>query len=310
MKTLVCFGECMMEDHADGLFRFGGDTLNTALYLTRLTMPNQLTVGYATALGSDHDSSLLIAQWKKEGIDTRYVTQIVDRMPGRYRIKTDRFGERSFVYQRDDSAARYYLGAYPGAFEQFLKYPVDSYFYFSGISLAITNEQDRASLFSALERFKSHGGKVIFDNNFRPLLWKGKDYLTAYKQAMSLADIAFLTDEDEFSIYNDSSFQGIIERALQYGTRETIIKQGAQACVVFDGDNCFEVPTVLLKAEQIVDTCAAGDAFAAGYLSKRLFGESIEVSAQQGHQLAARVIQFPGAIIDRQSMSDLMPNFN
>lgn len=300
----------MLEDHADGIFRYGGDTLNTALYLARLTTSNQVSVGYATALGSDHDSSLLIAQWKKEGIDTRYVTQMVDRMPGRYQIKTDKSGERSFIYRRDDSAAKYYLSTYPGAFEQFLQYPVESCLYFSGISLAIITPDDRAKLFSSIADFKALGGKVIFDNNFRPVLWKGKDHLAAYKQAMALADITFLTDDDEFAIYGDTSFQGIIDRAERYQTKETIIKQGAQACIVFDGDNCFEIPAFTLKTEQIVDTCAAGDAFAAGYLSKRLFGDTIEVSARFGHQLAARVIQFPGAIIERQSMTDMMPHFN
>ena len=191
MKSLLAFGECMLEDHADGLFRFGGDTLNTALYLSRLIKPNQMSVGYATALGSDHDSNLLIAQWKKEGIDTRFVTQMVDRMPGRYRIKTDLNGERSFVYQRDDSAARYYLSSRPGGMEHFFNYSINSYFYFSGISLAIITEAEQTKLFAQLSTFKRRGGVVIFDNNFRQLLWKNKPYLSCYRQAMQLADIAF-----------------------------------------------------------------------------------------------------------------------
>jgi 2-dehydro-3-deoxygluconokinase len=51
-----------LREEADGrLFRsFGGDTLNTAVYLARLGTP----VDYITALGDDSWSDELIAAWK------------------------------------------------------------------------------------------------------------------------------------------------------------------------------------------------------------------------------------------------------
>ena len=43
MDRVACIGECMVElsEHADGTVTraFGGDTLNTALYLARLGVP-------------------------------------------------------------------------------------------------------------------------------------------------------------------------------------------------------------------------------------------------------------------------------
>ena len=52
MTRIACIGECMVElsEHPDGTLTrgFGGDTLNTALYLARLGVP----VDYVTALGS------------------------------------------------------------------------------------------------------------------------------------------------------------------------------------------------------------------------------------------------------------------
>ena len=60
------------------------------------------------------------------------------------------------------------------------------------------------------------------------------------------------------------------------------------------------------KVENVVDTTAAGDSFAAGYMSKRLLGETILVSAQKGHQLAGTVIQHKGALIKTQYTTPLL----
>lgn len=311
MKNIVFLGECMLEESDDPAFRFGGDTLNTALYLSRVSNENELTVHYATAIGADYDSDLMLSHWQKENIKTGYVLQLIDHFPGRYRIKTNRLGERRFSYKRKHSAARYYLKYSPKKFLETLTLKRCDYFYFSGISLAILSKNDRIVLFDALKAFREKGGQVIFDNNYRPVLWKKAEVLSTYQQAMSLCDIAFLTDDDEYAIYpNCSSVPDIIERVKGYGISEVIIKQGAKPCVIACQNNINHVFAKELPSEKIVDTSAAGDSFSAGYLAKRLSGESPIQSAEFAHELAARVIQFTGAIIPKKSMSDLIFSHN
>ena len=47
--NIAFFGECMVEISGSPLTKkFGGDTLNTALYLSRLTQHQNLSVHYAT----------------------------------------------------------------------------------------------------------------------------------------------------------------------------------------------------------------------------------------------------------------------
>ena len=62
MKRVACIGECMIElrEAADGRLSrgYGGDTLNTALYLARLGA----AVDYVTALGDDAWSDEMIAR--------------------------------------------------------------------------------------------------------------------------------------------------------------------------------------------------------------------------------------------------------
>ena len=93
MTKVACIGECMIElKQADGglLSRgFGGDTLNTAVYLARLGAG----VDYITALGDDPLSDEMVAGWAAEGIGTHRVLRVPGKLPGIYMIQTDEKGE-------------------------------------------------------------------------------------------------------------------------------------------------------------------------------------------------------------------------
>jgi 2-dehydro-3-deoxygluconokinase len=106
MKHVACVGECMMElvENADGTLTrsFGGDTLNTALYLARLGVPTE----YITALGVDPFSDEMVRAWACEGIGTLGVVRLQGHLPGLYLIRTDKAGERAFFYWRDNAPVR------------------------------------------------------------------------------------------------------------------------------------------------------------------------------------------------------------
>src|SRR6267142_7270115 len=106
MSKVACIGECMVElKQADvGLFSrgYGGDTLNTAVYLARLGVG----ADYVTALGDDSLSDEMIAGWAAEGVGTGRVARLRGKLPGIYLIETDQRGERRFFHWRESSAAR------------------------------------------------------------------------------------------------------------------------------------------------------------------------------------------------------------
>ena len=99
-------GECMLELSTLGddnySMAYGGDTLNTAVYLARLGVE----VDYVTALGDDPLSERMVEAWQAEGVGTRLVLQVPGRLPGLYLIRRDARGERSFYYWRDQAPAR------------------------------------------------------------------------------------------------------------------------------------------------------------------------------------------------------------
>ncbi len=303
-KRVVAFGECMIElrNVESGLMRqsFGGDTLNTAVYLARLA-GNAYRVSYATALGeNDPYSNAMRANWEAEGIATDFVRRRANELPGLYTIQVDDTGERFFSYWRQNSAARNYFEAELSPLESRLD-EVDV-FYLSGISLAILPQAGCERLFAAMQALRKRGTTIVFDNNYRARLWASADAArVAYEHAYSLADIALVTLSDELDVHGEHDEALMRERVFAYPCREVVIKRGAAPTEV----RCEDGECIAVAAERVakvVDTTAAGDSFAAGYLAARLHGHAPALAARAGNRLAATVIQHPGAIIPLTAM--------
>ncbi len=305
--NIAILGECMVElqQQPNGLLKqaFGGDTLNTAMYLTRLTKNHAVNVSYVTALGVDPFSQNMIDQWNSEGIDTSLVLRLAQKQPGLYYIETDDTGERYFHYWRSDSAAKY-LFDQPESSSLLDKLHSYNGLYLSGITLAILTDSGRQAMFTFLDDYRAHGGKVIFDNNYRPALWQDKETaLENYLKMLTKTDIALLTFDDDQALYGDEDLDSCIARTRGAGVGEIIIKRGSKECLVIEGDNAQYVAAT--KVNQVVDTTAAGDSFSGGYLAHRFTGGSAVRSAATAHKMAGIVIQYPGAIIPAEAMPSI-----
>ncbi|EFE97296.1 sugar kinase [Serratia odorifera] len=305
-KNLAVIGECMIElsQKGDDLSRgFGGDTLNTAVYVARQVAQQALNVHYVTALGNDSFSDEMLRTWQQERIGTSLIQRMDNKLPGLYVIETDETGERTFYYWRNDAAARYWLEG-PQADSIVSQLARFDYLYLSGISVAILNAGSRAKLLTLLRQCRSNGGKVIFDNNYRPRLWQNKEETRqAYRDVLSCTDIAFLTLDDEDLLWGQQPVEQVVSRTRGFGVQEIVIKRGPESCLVFSAEGGeYDVPAVKLAKEKVVDTTAAGDSFSAGYLAVRLNGGSAQQAAQRGHLTASTVIQYRGAIIPLAAM--------
>ena len=305
----AAIGECMLEVQANGfgpaVFAYGGDTFNTSVYLRRCANPSEIEVSYATGLGTDQLSQSLQKEWQALGLRLDEVEYIEGRLPGMYLIQTNSHGERTFHFWRENSAARAYFQAAQTALEK----NADNLdcLYFSGITLAILNDASRQRLFALLERATSNGCRVVFDNNFRPQLWPDRKVAqSVYLQAFASCHTAMMTLDDHQAVFECDSLDDALIHAQGLTISEVVIKRGAEPTLVRQ-ENTIEwlpVPTQVVK--QVVDTTAAGDAFAAGYLSRRLLGSMAENAASFGNTLAARVIQHRGALIPLEAMQDLI----
>ena len=295
---IALIGECMIElqHRADGSLHqsFGGDTLNTAVYLRR-ELGAGASVDYVTALGDDSFSAAMCAQWAEEGLGLGMVQRLPGRLPGLYCIQTDANGERKFLYWRNEAAVRDCFTT-PAAEPILAALAAYDVVYFSGITLAVLGEVGRERLLHTLHETRRRGGNVVFDNNYRPRLWASVEAAReAYRQVLAVVDIAVLTEDDERELFGYADSEQVF--AAYPDLEEVVLKRGADACLIRCNGERFAVPA--LRVEKVVDTTAAGDSFSAAYLASRLKGGSPEEAALAGHRLASRVIQVPGALIAR-----------
>jgi 2-dehydro-3-deoxygluconokinase len=295
MNSVLSIGECMlqMREERKGKFAqgFGGDSLNTAIYLSRLGIKSS----YLTALGDDEWSNDMVAMWQKEGIDTSLVRQIPGRMPGLYIIQNAGSGERRFSYWRDTSPAKEIFDRDDLSLAQ--SFMQHEWIYFTGVTLSLYSEEGRALLFDYLQRANDAGAWIVFDTNFRERGWPdtaAKD--KAFRQAIEIADILFASHEDMQGIFGRSG-EAMFEIAKCV---EKILKlPDASARVVYRNHDEVAAP---LPVKKVIDTTAAGDSFAAAYLAARIKNKPPLLAAADGHLLANAVIQHPGAILPRSKM--------
>ena len=298
-QTVCCVGECMVEFAANAMgaarLGFGGDTLNTAVYLSRLGV----ATCYVTALGDDPYSDEMVRSWQQEKIDTSNVLRVAGRLPGLYGIRTDTNGERQFFYWRDQSPARQ-LFELPGAVALKMALGRAHWIYFSGITLSIFSAAGREAFYALLHAARSAGANIAFDGNFRPRGWPDlAEARQTFARFMGLVTHALPTFEDETLLFGDTTSQATIARIQGYGVREIVLKCGAEGAIVADHESVW-VPVA--QRVQPLDTTAAGDSFNAGYLAARLAGKPPAQAALRGHRLAAAVIRQRGAIIAIENM--------
>lgn len=317
------FGEAMAElslDSDENLapsMGFGGDTMNTAIYLKRL-MGEHAQVSYLTVLGHDPLSQRLISMLQRESIDTSTIARHADRPVGLYAITTDEQGERTFSYWRSASAARTLFQCDNGLnFDSLKGFDV---LYFSAISLAILPADVRVALLNYIEQLRKDNQVIsIFDSNYRPTLWEStavaqQSVAAAWRQT----DIALPSIDDEQNLFKDADEAALLSRLRGYGIEQGALKRGAAGPLsLAKADESGQAQAVEWSREpvSVVDTTAAGDSFNAGYISavlKAAVSNNVSVDDGQGvaipslvqmdalragHACASRVIAHRGAII-------------
>lgn len=313
-NKIAVIGECMIEVRpakTGDVYRgqtihsevsYGGDTLNCAVYLAR----QGITVEYVTMLGDDPMSDWMLHQWQLEGVGCGMVCRESGSVPGLYLIDVDTSGERSFFYWRSDSPARRLFDDGKQAKRLFEQLAEFRSLYLSGITLSLYNEPTRQALFQFFDSYRKLGGRICFDNNFRPRQWPDMDSAKfAFEAMYRLTDIALPTLDDEQRLFDDEDENAMIARLRSWGVAEIVIKKGANGCAVAKDNEIVAVKGN--PVSNVVDTTSAGDSFNAGFLAARINGSSLYEAARNGNLIASVVVQHRGAIIPQSAMPNGPP---
>jgi 2-dehydro-3-deoxygluconokinase len=303
---IAAIGECMVElarAGGDGSLyerRYGGDTLNTAVYLARLLSPRRGAIHYVTRLGDDAISQWMVDGWQSEAIDISLVQRVKGRLPGLYMIDTDEKGERSFTYWRSEAPVRQMFDT--GDDPHFSALKDFDLIYVSGITFAILSGAGRERLAMLMADAKEAGRIVAYDTNYRPRLWANREEAALWtRRALASASVALPSRDDLNAIFaSEDTAETWVVKVKAMGVSEVAVKDGGAPVWTTQGR------IAIAKMEQPVDTTGAGDSFNAGYLAARVLGKDVPTSVDEAHALASRVVQFRGAVIPREAMADLI----
>ena len=293
---IVLFGEGMIEERADAAFAWGGDVVNTAVYLARQLEPLGVQPQLMTAMGADAGSEAIVAAWATQGVGVAHVLRDPTRTAGRYRIMTGPDGERRFSYDRERSAARSFFdhAEADGTLEWAAGADI---LYLTGITLSIFGDAARGRITALSRRVRARGGEVVFDSNYRPAGWPSAAAAWTAIEALGPAiTLAMPSSDDHAALRGPAPPAEIAAAWLALGAREVVVKLGAEGAYAAGADG-EHVVAPAATPERIIDTTAAGDSFNAAYIAARLVGgSSMAEAARRGAALAAEVIGWPGAI--------------
>ena len=292
---ILSIGECMAEFSPDeqlGKFNLGfaGDTFNTAWYIAN----NHADVNsaYFSKVGDDELSDQMLKFMSDNQIDTRYITTVAGSTIGLYLISLVN-GERTFSYWRNKSAATF-LGQNVDDVGNAMK--KQDMIYFSGITLAILDQNSRENLFSCLKSARRAGKKIAFDPNLRPKLWNDKKEMCDVIMAgANLSDIILPSFEDEATWFSDADPLSTLARYQNVGAETVVVKNAGDPVSFWSqhGTGTYLVESV----EKIIDSTAAGDSFNAEILVGLLREIPLADAINNAANLAKKVLMGQGALV-------------
>jgi 2-dehydro-3-deoxygluconokinase len=150
-------------------------------------------------------------------------------------------------------------------------------------------------------RAHSHGVRISFDPNLRPMLWKSRDsMIRVINDAAQYADIVMPGLGEGKILTGMDTEKDVAAYYLQRGVGTVVIKRGgSQGTYIRTTEQELYVPSY--HVAHVVDTVGAGDGFAVGFTSALLDGMEWEGAARCGAAIGAMAIQVSG---DNEGLPD------
>lgn len=192
--------------------------------------------------------------------------------------------------QRSDSAARKLFAGTDWA-----EHITGDLIHLSGITLQIASASARRALSTRLRNLRPEGTLVSFDTNYRPSGWGSpQEAVDVMDRFAGLADIVLASWDDETALHDSLTPEAAAQRPAALGPCEVIVKTGADGAHLLAGAQFHHTPAVV--PARVLDTTAAGDAFAGACLAARITDRAPTEALRTASRVAAVVVAHPGAI--------------
>ena len=270
-----------LEDVASFAKSVGGCPANIAIGAARLGLKSALI----TRVGAEQMGGFIREQLAREGVATDGVGVDKERLTRLVLLAVQAEGVSPTIFYRSDCAD---MALDEG--------DVDEGLIARGRAIVVTGTHfskptAAAAQMKAIALAKKHGGKIVFDIDYRPSLWglagheagferyvKSAVVSACLKAALPDCDLIVGTEEEiMIAAGADDALESL--KAIRAISGATIVmKRGAIGCVVYDGPIPDDLEAGIVGKGfpvEVFNVLGAGDAFMSGFLRGWLRGESL-----------------------------------
>ena len=300
-----------LEDMASFAKYIGGSPTNTAIGAARLG----LRAGLLTRVGADHFGRFIREELAREGVDTRGVVTDPDRLTALAILGIRDPDTFPLIFYRENCADMALVAD-----------DIDRDFVASAGALLVNGTHlSQPGMFGAsikaAQLMKAAGGRVIFDIDYRPVLWglaakeNGEDRFVAsasvteaLQRILPLCDLIVGTEE-EVHILGGTTDTLAALRAIRAGTDALLVcKRGSAGCVAFPGPIPGDLRDGIVGRGfpiEVFNVLGAGDAFMAGFLRGWLKDMPVEKCCELANACGAIVVSRHGCAPAMASWEEL-----
>ena len=289
-----------LEDMGSFAKYVGGSPTNTAIAAARLG----LRAGLLTRVGADHMGRFIREELMREGVDVRGVHTDPARLTALVVLGIRNRTSFPLIFYRENCADM-----------ALCEQDLDPMFLASARAVLINGTHLStpgvfATSLSAMRQVKANGGRVIFDIDYRPVLWglTAKDLgenrfvssatvTERLQAALPWCDLIVGTEEELCILGGSEQLIAAIKNVRAQTVATLVCKRGARGCVAFVGEIPDDVESGLVVPGfriDVLNVLGAGDAFMGGFLRGWLRDESLEESCRMGNACGAIVVSRHG----------------
>ena len=271
----------------------GGVAANASIGLARLG----IYAACYSQVGSDAVGDWVVAELRKEGVDTGLLVRDTERWTDLSSILVfTQTGDRTIFFNRDANERLVVdMGKLVGA---------------EWLFVSALNGAWKENLHTVLDAVRTKDVRLALNPGQRNL----KDNPQAVVEAAALASVLVLNKDEAIMMVeamqsgltadqlNDEAF--LIGQLHGLGAEWVGLTDGARGAWASDGESVIFSEAI---SRRVVDTTGAGDAFGSGFLAARFRGRDIGTALHWGMAESASVVQYYGAQEGLLRESDVLP---
>ena len=299
-----------LEDMGSFAKYVGGSPTNTVVGAARLG----LDAGLLTRVGADHMGRFIREQLVREGVNVDAVVTDPDRLTALAILGIRDRETFPLIFYRENCAD---MAIEPADLDRLATLP--KAVLINGTHLSQPNVHEVSV--AAARAVRGQGGKVIFDVDYRPVLWgltgrdMGENRFVAHEsvtaklqEVLPLCDLIVGTEEEIHILGGSTDTLAALCAVRELSDALLVCKRGPLGCVAFPDAIPDSLDAGIQAAGfpvEVYNVLGAGDAFMAGFLRGWLRGEPVERACEYGNACGAIVVSRHGCAPAMPSWTEL-----